>query len=90
MSGIAGLIRFEDRNVTRRDLERAANALNQYGPDRVEIIVKDNCGLAHALMRMTREDRFDRQPYQDANGSIITADVRLDNRDELCAQIGIS
>jgi asparagine synthase (glutamine-hydrolysing) len=90
MSGIAGLIRFDGRNVTRRDLERAANALNQYGPDRVEIIAKDNCGLAHALMRMTPEDRFDRQPYQDGSGSIITADLRLDNRDNLLAQTGMS
>jgi asparagine synthase (glutamine-hydrolysing) len=90
MSGIAGLIRFDGRSVARRDLERAANALNQYGPDRVEIIAKDNCGLAHALMRMTPEDRFDRQPYQDAGGSIITADLRLDNRDDLLARTGIS
>ena len=82
MSGIAGLIRFDGRSVARRDLERAANALDQYGPDRVEIIAKENCGLAHALMRMTPEDRFDRQPYQNASGSIITADLRLDNRDE--------
>jgi asparagine synthase (glutamine-hydrolysing) len=90
MSGIAGLIRFDGRNVTRRDLERAANALNQYGPDRVEIIARDNYGLAHALMRMTPADRFDRQPYQDGSGSIITADLRLDNRDNLLAQIGMS
>src|SRR5262245_14560944 len=90
MSGIAGLIRFDGRNVTRRNLERAANALNQYGPDRVEIIARDNYGLAHALMRMTPADRFDRQPYQDGSGSIITADLRLDNRDNLLAQIGMS
>ena len=90
MSGIAGLIRFDGRSVARRDLERAANALDQYGPDRVEIVAKENCGLAHALMRMTPEDRFDRQPYQSASGSIITADLRLDNRDELLAQAGIS
>jgi len=90
MSGIAGLIRFDGRSVARRDLERAANALNQYGPDRVEIVAKDNCGLAHALMRMTPEDRFDRQPYQDASGAIITADLRLDNRDDLLARAGIS
>ena len=90
MSGIAGLIRFDGRSVARRDLERTANALDQYGPDHVEIIAKENCGLAHALMRLTPEDRFDRQPYQSASGSIITADLRLDNRDELLARAGIS
>jgi asparagine synthase (glutamine-hydrolysing) len=90
MSGIAGLVRFDGRTVGRRELERAANALNQYGPDRVEIIAKDNIGLIHALMRMTPEDRFDRQPQRGASGSIITADLRLDNRDELLARIGIA
>ena len=90
MSGIAGLVRFDGRSVTRRELERAANALNQYGPDRVDIVAKENIGLVHALMRMTPEDRFDHQPHQGASGSIITADLRLDNRDELLARIGIS
>src|SRR5262249_46290438 len=90
MSGIAGLIRFDGRPVMRRDLERTANALTQYGPDRVDILAKENIGLVHALMRMTAEDRFDRQPRQGASGSIITADARIDNRDELLARIGIA
>jgi asparagine synthase (glutamine-hydrolysing) len=90
MSGIAGLVRFDGRTVARRDLERAANALKQYGPDRAEIVTRENIGLVHALMRMTPEDRFDRQPQQGASGSIITADLRLDNRDKLLARIGIA
>lgn len=90
MSGIAGLIRFDSRPVMRRDLERTANALTQYGPDRVDILAKENIGLVHALMRMTPEDRFDRQPYQGASGAIITADLRLDNRDELLERIGVA
>src|SRR5262249_28560993 len=90
MSGIAGLIRFDGRPVMRRDLERTANALTQYGPDRVDILAKENIGLVHALMRMTPEDRFDRQPHQGASAAIISADVRLDNRDELLERIGIA
>ena len=90
MSGIAGLVRFDGRSVTSRELERTANALNQYGPDRVEIVAKENIGLVHALMRMTPEDRFDSQPQRGASGSIITADLRLDNRDELLERIGIA
>lgn len=89
MSEIVGLLRFDGRSVMWRELERAANTLNQYGPDRVEILAKENIGLVHALMRMTPEDRFDRQPQQGASGSIIIADLQLDNRDELLARIGI-
>jgi asparagine synthase (glutamine-hydrolysing) len=90
MSGIAGLIRFDSRPVMRRDLERTANTLTQYGPDRVDIFAKESIGLVHALMRMTPEDRFDRQPHQGASGALITADARLDNRDELLERIGIA
>ena len=42
MSGIAGLVRFDGRTVMRRELERAANTLKQYGPDRVDIVAKEN------------------------------------------------
>jgi asparagine synthase (glutamine-hydrolysing) len=90
MSGIAGLLRFDGRTVTQHDLERVANTLRQYGPDRSEIIVSGSIGLVHVLMRMTPEDRFDRQPWQGASGSLITADVRLDNRDDVLARIGIT
>src|SRR5262245_46654260 len=90
MSGIAGLLRFDGRTVLRRDLERAASALRQYGPDRAGIIARENIGLVHTIARMTPEDNFDRQPTQGASGSVITADLRIDNRDELLAHIGIA
>ena len=90
MSGIAGLVRFDGRFVEPRQLDRVANALRQYGPDRAETIARENAGLVHALMRMTPEDRFDRQPRRGASGALITADLRLDNRDELLALIGMT
>jgi asparagine synthase (glutamine-hydrolysing) len=90
MSGIGGLVRLDDQIVTRHELERVANTLSQYGPDRSEIIAIGNVGLVHVLMRMTPEDRFDSQPWRGASGSLITADVRLDNRDDVLARIGIS
>ena len=90
MSAIAGLLRYDGGTVTRHCLERAANALRQYGPDRADIAVADSIGLVHVLMRMTPEDQFDRQPWQGASGALITADVRLDNRDEVLERTGIA
>ena len=90
MSAIAGLIRFDGRPVPRHDLERAANALRQYGPDRSDVYTSGNIGFAHVLMRMTPEDRFDRQPLRGASGALITADVRLDNRGDLLSRIGVA
>src|SRR5580698_5077045 len=89
MSAIAGLLRIDGGTATRHCLERAANALRQYGPDRADVAVADGIGLVHVLMRMTPQDRFDRQPWQGASGALITADVRLDNRDEVLERIGI-
>src|SRR5580704_16788795 len=89
MSAIAGLLRFGGATVTRHDLERTANALRPYGPDRANIAVADGVGLVHVLMRMTPQDQFDRQPWQGASGALITADPRLDNRDEVLERFGI-
>jgi len=90
MSGIAGVLRFDGRPVARRELERAANALAQYGPDRSGVLAAGEIGLLHVLMRMTPEDRFDRQPFRGRSGALISADLRLDNRDELIDRIGIA
>jgi len=90
MSAIAGLLRFDGQKVNRHELQGVVNALYQYGPDRSEIVVNGIAGLVHALMRMMPEDAFDGQPWQGATGSLITADLRLDNRDDLLDRIGIS
>jgi asparagine synthase (glutamine-hydrolysing) len=88
MSGIAGIVRFDGQDVARRDLERMANALRAHGPDRSEITAAGTIGLVHVLMRMTPEDRFDRQPWRGASGAMIAADLRLDNRDDLLTRLG--
>jgi asparagine synthase (glutamine-hydrolysing) len=88
MSGIVGILRFDGRNVERRDLERAANALRSHGPDRTDIVVDGSVGFAHLLMRMTPEDRFDSQPCRGKSGALMTADIRLDNRNDILAVIG--
>src|SRR5262245_36234230 len=90
MSGIAGLLRFDGRTVARHDLERVANTLRLHGPDRSDLMVAGHVGLVHVLMRMTPEDQFDRQPWRGASGSVITADLRLDNRDDVLARIGVA
>jgi asparagine synthase (glutamine-hydrolysing) len=90
MSGIAGIVRFDDRNVRRQELERVANALHQYGPDKAGVIAQDNVGFVHALMRMTPEDRHDHQPTRGSGGTLITADLRIDNRDELLGRLSLN
>jgi len=89
MSAIAGLLNFDGAPVARRDLERMANALAAYGPDRADVAVAGPVGFAHTLMRTTPEDRFDQQPLRGAGGVLLAADLRLDNRDEMLDRLGI-
>jgi asparagine synthase (glutamine-hydrolysing) len=90
MSGIAGLLRFDGRPISRHELERVANALGRYGPDRSDVMVAGTIGLVRVLMRTTPEDRFDNQPLRGKDGVLIAADLRLDNRDDLLKRIGIT
>lgn len=89
MSAIAGILRFDDRPVSRHGLERVANALRAHGPDRSGVATCGSIGLVHVLMRMTAEDRDDHQPHRSASGSTITADLRLDNRDDMLRHLGL-
>jgi asparagine synthase (glutamine-hydrolysing) len=90
MSAIAGLLRFDRHPVSRPELERVATALRAHGPDRSHVVVHGSIGFVHVLMRMTVEDQSDYQPYRGPSGSLITADMRLDNRDEMLIRIGLT
>jgi asparagine synthase (glutamine-hydrolysing) len=90
MSAIAGIVTFDGSVVAASDLERVARVLLPYGPDRSEVTVAGRVGLVNVLMRMTPEDQLDCQPHRGASGAMITADVRLDNRDDLLARMGIA
>jgi len=84
------LLRFDREPVNRPELERVANALRNHGPDRSHVVISGSVGLVHVLMRMTPEDQSDHQPHLGTSGSIITADIRLDNRDDMLGRIGLT
>jgi asparagine synthase (glutamine-hydrolysing) len=90
MSAIAGLLRLDGYPVNRPELERVASALRAHGPDRAHVLVNGSIGFVHVLMRLTVEDHSDYQPYRGPSGSLITADLRLDNRDDMLSRIGLT
>jgi asparagine synthase (glutamine-hydrolysing) len=89
MSAIAGIFRFDGGPADRRDLERMMNALRAHGPDRSGLHATGPIALGHVLMRLTPEDTFEAQPVRGASGAILVADLRLDNRNELVAALGL-
>jgi asparagine synthase (glutamine-hydrolysing) len=91
MSAIFGILRFDGAYVSPRDLERMGNALAHFGPDGRRFAVEAAAGLGHCLMRVNREDLFERQPLQDREaGLTLVADCRIDNRAELAEAFGLS
>ena len=65
--------------------------LEQRGPDRTGTCCDGPIGLGHTLLGTTPELLYEKQPFQhQETACAITADVRLDNRDELLAKLGLS
>jgi asparagine synthase (glutamine-hydrolysing) len=84
MSGICGLFRLESAPALEVELRAMTAILEQRGPDRTGLWIDGPTGFGHTLLATTPELQFEGQPFRHAEtGCLITADVRLDNRDEL-------
>jgi asparagine synthase (glutamine-hydrolysing) len=72
-------------------LRRMTDALIHRGPDGVHCWNKDNVGLAHLMFWTTPESLGETLPLINQTGDIVlTADARLDNRDELIPLLSLS
>ncbi|MGB8600671.1 MAG: asparagine synthase-related protein, partial [Rhizomicrobium sp.] len=90
MTGICGLW-YRDGRPAAEGCARMRRALQIYGPHRAGQWDGGEITLGIQLFRMLPEDRFDRQPLVGGAGRfVLLADVRLDNRPELAAQLGWS
>lgn len=82
MSGIAGIYCLDGRLVDRQGLQKMVDSLAHRGPDGAEIWSEGSIGFAHCILWTTPESLIEKLPLV-RNGLIITADARIDNRDEL-------
>jgi asparagine synthase (glutamine-hydrolysing) len=90
MSGICGQFNLDDSPVAAADLRAMTAVLGKRGPERTGRWHDGPASLGHTLLATTPELRSERQPFTHAEtGCVITADVRLDNRDELLSAIGL-
>ncbi len=91
MSGICGQFNLNNEPVLETDLRAMTAMLEKRGPERTSRWRDGAAGLGHTLLATTPELQFERQPFKHAEtGCVITADVRLDNREELLAALGLS
>ncbi|WP_431686937.1 asparagine synthase-related protein [Hahella sp. NBU794] len=90
MSGIAGLY-HDKRMVTDADIQAMSEAMSHRGPDGKNIWRQAHIGFCHNMLHTTPESLFEALPAESSDRQIvITADARLDNREELAAALGIS
>lgn len=88
MSAIVGIYYRDGRPVAHSDLERMVESVAHRGPDGSDAWSDGPVGLGHQMLRTTPESLHERLPFANRTGDLaITADARIDNRDELIGQL---
>jgi len=88
MSAIGGIYRLHQRPVVREDLSRLMDEMKPLGREGQSLWLDGPVALIHSLTRFSHEELLDQQPLH-ADRLALTADLRLDNREELCRDLGI-
>lgn len=88
MSGIAAVFARDGRPLEPRAVWAMLDAVPYRGPDGQQVRLDASVGLGHARLAMTAEEETELQPLvSPRTGCLLVADVRLDNRDALLAQL---
>jgi asparagine synthase (glutamine-hydrolysing) len=87
MSAIYGLVRLDGRAVEAGELETMRRPMEYWGPDAGGVWREGGAGVGQLVAHRTPEDEHETGPLHLASGVVVTPAGRLDNRDELCAQL---
>ena len=84
MSAIGGILSLSGDNVKKSSLEVLCSSMNNRGSD-TQNIWNNNCvGMVHKQLWTTLESQHEDQPLvDDFEDLVLTADARIDNRDEM-------
>jgi len=90
MTALAGFWAVRSAIDPLRACERMLAAQSVYAPAPPVCARSGDLALGRRLFQLLPEDRYDHGPQQGGGGRwTLAADLRLDNRDELCAALGI-
>jgi asparagine synthase (glutamine-hydrolysing) len=89
MSAIGAIFNFQNRPFDDvddlSDLAALWHGLRKWGPDGGRIVTSDSLGVCYQAFNTNREAEFSQQPVIGEDGTILVADIRIDNREELFA-----
>lgn len=90
MSGIAGIYYLDGRPVSEETLSIVYQSIAHRGPDAQRMYTAGNLGFVQVMLQTTPESINEILPYEDPDSRLlITADARLDNRDDLGEALGL-
>jgi asparagine synthase (glutamine-hydrolysing) len=87
LSAQAGIWNFDGKPVNRQLLAGLNESLKQQGPDGDFCYTSGSLALLFRPFYTTAESRLEKQPYSSRRGFVVTWDGRLDNREELMAEL---
>lgn len=91
MSTIYGRLNLDQKDIGPEDLLPVEKALDYWKADDKGIWHKGTAGLGHLMLHNTPESQHEKLPLHFSNSRLtITADTRIDNRDDLIAKLGLS
>ncbi len=90
MSAICGIFHRTGEPLPPQALDPIMDAMRQYGRDGAHTWQEGPLALGHQMTHVTPESMSERLPYEDSeSGMVITADARIDNREELFSLLKI-
>ncbi len=91
MSGIAACLRLDGGPAEPGRLDPVLDALSAQGPDGRGSMADGPALLGHRLLAATPESLHEPMPFHHPeSGCALTADLRLDSRDSLIAELGLA
>jgi asparagine synthase (glutamine-hydrolysing) len=88
MSAIIGILYKSESLLDPKKLDRMNKVLNHRGPDGSGTWNDGPIGLGHQMLFTTPESIHEKLP-KDEEGLVITAEARIDNRNELSKELGL-
>ena len=91
MSAIFGIYNRDGKPVSPRLLREMSDSLAHRGGDGADVWHQGSVGLGHRMLRTTPESFDEHLPGSyDGGDLVITADARIDNRDDLLKRLGLN
>lgn len=90
MGAIVGIFNRNGHNVEAHQIQKMNNSLSHRGKDGSAVYCGGSIAFGHQMLYTTKESIQEKLPYHEIDSNlIITADARVDNRDELSDLLNI-